>query len=300
MESRHSGIALCEPLGSAKGRTSLHKLFTRVGEASPLSHHALDVLRLTNNENTPFDDLQRVIQQDPAFAAKILRCVNSIFYGLRHEVSSLHAAIGLLGFRELRNIAATVFLSRLFRQPSDFRNYSREGLWKHLVAVATTSRLVSLVCGRAAPDEAFMAGLLHDLGLVLIDLNLRTHFCRVLQRLDRHKETVDIERKILTFDHTEIGEFVAGHWNFSEAVTASIRHHHQPQQYAGPARDVIYVVAISNYLCSRYGYTSLGVRNLVPPPDDVYAGLGLDETDLRIIWDELELTLQKAAAIARI
>jgi HD-like signal output (HDOD) protein len=91
---------------------------------------------------------------------------------------------------------------------------------------------------------------------------------------------------------------VARKWNIPDQVVAAITYHHQPWVYTGPHKDLVNVVAVANYLCSRAGLTSLGVHNVAAPPDDVYSGLGLDQVSLAIIWDELDTVLEKATALA--
>jgi HD-like signal output (HDOD) protein len=277
---------------------ALHKLFRRIGEVSSLPSAAVRFVQLAGQESTRIEDLRRVIQSDPALAVRVLRRVNSAYYGLRNRVADLRQAIGLLGIREVRNLVLTVYVSQLFQEPGDYRTYQREALWKHSVCVGAAARLVSIICGRGAPDEAYLAGLIHDVGLILLDQRLRKHFCRILDGLDESETTPEIERKILGFDHADLGQFVARQWYFPDQVTDAIGYHHRPEEYTGPHADIVNVVSIANYLCGRLGFTSLGVPNVAAPPDEVYAGLDLDESGLRIIWDELEATLDKALAMA--
>ena len=139
---------------------------------------------------------------------------------------------------------------------------------------------------------------MHDLGLILLDQALRKHFYRVIDEINPETPTHIVENRLLTFDHAVLGGFVARRWNFPEQIADAITFHHQPWCYTGPHRDLCHVVAVANYLCSRAGYTSLGVHNVATPPDEVYRNLGLDQVTLAIIWDELDKTLEKASALA--
>ena len=102
----------------------------------------------------------------------------------------------------------------------------------------------------------------------------------------------------LSFDHAMLGGFVAQRWNFAQQIVDAIAYHHAPLSYTGPYKDMLYLVTIANYLCSRAGRTSLGVHNVTPPPDELYSGLGVDHVSLTIICSELEATLDKAEALA--
>lgn len=285
-------------LADGKRRSALERLFQRLGEVACLPSSAMLILQLDEQRNSRIDDLCHIIKGDPALAARVLQRVNSAFYGLRRQVADLRTAVGLLGFREIRNLAITVLMGRLFIQPGAYGNFSREKLWTHCVAVATTSRLVSLVCGRGVPDECYVGGLLHDLGLMLIDQYLRSHFYRVLRKLNERTPTSLVEQRILSFDHAQLGAYVAHQWRFPDSVGAAIGFHHRPGDYSGPHADFVSVVAIADYLCSRWGYTSLGVQNNAAPSDSVYKQLNLDETNLKIIWDEMEGSLEGIAGMA--
>jgi HD-like signal output (HDOD) protein len=279
-------------------RLALERLFARIGDVTTLPTSAQRVLRLTEDENADPEKLREAIQSDPVLVARILRRLNSSYYALSNKISDMRSAISLLGMREIRNLALTVFVSRFFEGGTVHGAYRRENLWSHSVGVAVASRLVARVCGRGACEEAYIAGLLHDLGLILLDQTLRRHFHKVLDAIDEATPTHIAESRILTFDHALLGGFVARRWNFPDAVADAITFHHQPWCYTGPHKDIVQVVAVANYLCSRAGVTSLGVQNVPPPPDEVYSELGLDQVTLAIIWDELDTALEKATSLA--
>jgi putative nucleotidyltransferase with HDIG domain len=276
----------------------LEKLFDRIGEVSSLPSVVSRILEVVNNETTGGDDLLKAIGGDPALAARILRTVNSASYGLRRAVTDLKSAIGLLGFREIRNLAFTIYIARSFKEGIGYRTYSREMLWNHMVAVAIAAKLVGGVCGRVPGDEAYLAGLLHDLGLILIDQHIQHRFRKVIDRLTDDTPTCAIERDVLGFDHTEIGEFVARKWRFPAQVTDAIRFHHAPAAYRGEHKLLVYTVSVANYLVSRCGPTSLGVNNVAMPGPDVFAGLSLHNEQLREVCERLDESLDAASTIA--
>jgi len=279
-------------------RVALERLFARIGDVTTLPAAAQKVLRLTEDENANPEQLREAIQSDPVLVARILRRLNSSYYALSHKVSDIKMAISLLGMREIRNLALTVFVSRFYEGGAVHGRYNRENLWSHSVGVAVASRLVARVCGKSACEEAYIAGLLHDIGLILLDQTLPRHFHKVLDAIDEQTPTHIVESRILTFDHALLGGFVARRWNFPDPVADAITFHHQPWCYSGPHAELVHVVAVANYLCSRAGVTSLGVHNVSPPPDEIYSALGLDQVTLAIIWDELDTALEKATSLA--
>jgi putative nucleotidyltransferase with HDIG domain len=279
-------------------RSALERLFARIGAELPLPAVGQRILQPGEKDAACSDELREAIQSDAELTARILRRLNSAYYGLSHQVSDVRTAVSLLGAGEIRNLALTALLAALFEPPSEHAIYCREKLWSHSVAVAATARLVSRVCGLGRPEEAYLAGLLHDLGLILIDRTLPRHFAQVLDSLTPGVPTCAMENRLLSFDHAALGGYVARRWNFSQAIADAITFHHVPLGYRGEHHDLVNVVTLANYLCSRAGRTSLGVSNVQPPADEVYSGLGLDQVTLSIICAELDATLEKADALA--
>lgn len=279
-------------------REALERLFEHIGTVASFPAVGQRVLSLTDGENASPEELRDAIQGDPVLVAHILRRLNSSYFGLSHRIADVRTAVNLLGVREIRNLAVTVFMAKMFEEDGSHGTYRREGLWSHAVSVGVCARLVSRVCGRSMPEEAYVAGLLHDIGLILLDQTLRRHFVRVLDELRPNLPTHEVENQILSFDHATLGGYVAQRWNFPQQVVDAIAYHHHPLSYKGPHQEMVYLVSIANYLCSRAGRTSLGIHNVVAPPDEVYRGLGLDHVSLTIICSELETTLERAEALA--
>jgi putative nucleotidyltransferase with HDIG domain len=279
-------------------RQALDRLFTRIGDLTTLPAGARQLVRLAGDPDCELEDLQQLIQTDPSVVAQILRRVNSSYYGLDKVVHDLARAAQLVGFREVRNLAITVYLSRMFEPSMSLRTFSRQGLWNHSVAVAATAHLVSRVCGRAVPADAYLAGLLHDIGLLVLNRQMRRYFARVINAVNEQVPTHVAEQKIYLFDHAQLGAHLAANWEFPRPVVDAIRFHHEVLRYSGPHRDLVYVVSVANYLCSRARCTSMGIHNVEPPPDRVYGELKLDQVALSIIWNELGVTLEKSSFLA--
>jgi putative nucleotidyltransferase with HDIG domain len=276
---------------------SAERLMARIADVSEMAGGVQRLLDLGTRSNS-LAELQQQIQADPSLVAQILRRINSPYYGMSQEIHDLAAATRLLGFAEARNLAITVHLSRLFEHPLEYGTFSCGGLWHHSVAVAAAAQLVSRVCGCAIPAEAYLAGLFHDIGLLLVGRQLRRHFLQVIAAVSRFEATSPAERRVYRFDHAQLGAFVAERWCLPAAMVDTIRYHHEVDHYSGPHRDLVFVVATANYLCSRAGWTSMGVHNVAVPPDHVYRQIGLDQLALSVIWEQLLMTLQQAVFLA--
>lgn len=279
-------------------RTALERLFGHIGTVTSLPAVAQRILTLTQNESALSEELRDAIQADPVLVACMLRRLNSSYYGLGHKIADVRTAVNLLGVHEIRNLAITIFMAKMFEKDGSHGTYRREGLWSHSVSVGVCSQLVARVCGRGQSEEAYVGGLLHDIGLILLDQTLRPHFFHVLDEISPSVPTCVAEQQILSFDHATLGGYVARKWNFPQQIEDAVTYHHHPLAYSGPHKDIVYIVTIANYLCSRAGRTSLGVHNVMAPAEEVYSGLGLDQIALTVICSELDAALDKADALA--
>ncbi len=271
----------------ARDPIALDEFFDKVARLVSLPLIADRIIRLPLQENGDESALVEILQADPATAASVLRRVNSSYFGMTQKVNDLTRAATLLGARELKNVALTVLVKRLFDGAAAYGTYSREALWRHCVAVAVSARKIARVTGAVPQHEAYLAGLLHHLGTLLIDLHLRTRFCSMLEQLDIGRPTYRQEREILSFDQSQLGARIARSWNFSVNIVEAIRCHECPADYTGEHEKLVYLVNVADYLCSRAGLTALGIFNTPPPSGRAYSVLGVDRVALVIIWDDL-------------
>ncbi|MBX3425098.1 MAG: HDOD domain-containing protein [Pirellulales bacterium] len=293
-------VTLVVPSRSVKHQEALERLFTRVCELSALPGVAQRVLSVAGDEHADVEDLLHVVEQDPTLVIRILGSVNSAYRGLRQQVGDLRTAIALLGFREVRNLAITVYVARLTDSGEPYRNYSRTGLWRHLVAVGEVARVISKVCRRAEPEEAFLAGLLHDIGTLLIDQYMRPNWRRVLDMTDEGIEAIEAERHVLTFSRSDLSSYIAAKSLLPRRTCDAIAYHREPSQFRGKDRELLNVICLANYLTELRGLTAIGVPEAVPPGDDVYYGLGLRTEQMSELLQELEPALAAAEALAGI
>jgi HD-like signal output (HDOD) protein len=274
------------------------RLFARISEVSSIPDVALGIIRLANDPASEAEDLLQAIQQDAALALRIMRTVNSSFYGLPRQVADLKRAITLLGFKEIRNLVLSAYVADLFRAGGGHGTYSRRGLWNHLVGVGAVARLIARVGAQVPPQEAYLAGLLHDVGLILLDQYLHRPFCQVVDALGGDRPICEVEREILGFDHALLGQYVAARWQLPEPLTTAVRHHHEADRYDGPQGAIVHVVALANTLSHRKGRTSLGVRDADLPSPQTFAALELREQEVAEIWERVDEALQAADAMA--
>jgi len=286
-----------------EGRTgspnpALARLAARIGEISTLPEVVYRILTLVEDPQCGAADLTEAVRSDPALAMRVMRTVNSPYYGLEEKVADLQQAIAILGFREIRNLAITSHVATLFRTSEGYKHYSRRGLWQHLVATGLVARMIAQTTGRIPPHEAYLAGLLHKLGLILLDYYAHAGFCRVVDNLRPDRPTCDVEMEVLGFSHAELGQTVAQQWNLPAHLTAAIGLHHRPEQIQESYGPLVGAVAVADFLCHRQDVSSLGVPNAPMPSAQIFLQLTLGRDALNQIVAQLEEALRSAEIMA--
>ena len=268
----------------------------KVNEISTLPQIALEVIRVASDPLSGALELKEVIEGDAALSARVLRCVNSSAYALRVKITNLQQAIAYLGVKQVRNLAMTATISRLFSSENTIGPYRRRGLWQHVVSVGIAARMLAMRLECADFEDVFLAGLLHDVGIILQDQHLNDGFREVVLALREKSSLSAAERRQWGFDHTEFGEAVGRRWRFPDAVLAAIRHHHRSAAYEGEHLPLVRCVEAANAICTLKGYSSVGLP-LVRPSKATFTGLSLTRNDVVVLAEDLDEELATHEAL---
>ena len=277
----------------------IDRVFQKIGDVSSLPTRAGEIIRLAQDADADADDLIEVIRSDPAIAMRIMRTVNSSYHGLRESVADLKQAVMLLGFQEIRNIAMSAYVAPLFRETTGYKDYTREGLWNHMVGTGMVAQEIARISGRVNPHEAYLAGLLHDIGFVMIDQYLHKGFRRVIDALTPERPAYQVERDTIGFDHAELGEYVAVKWKLPVHLSDAIGHHHHARDYEGPNRDMVQATSLSDWLCDYRQLPALGTSTSISPPIELFVDLGMDRNEITAVIGELDAALSRARIMAQ-
>ena len=159
----------------------LEEISRRIDQISTLPQVALRVMKVANDPNSGAANLKEVMEGDVALSARVLRCVNSSAYAVRVKVTNLQQAIAYLGMKQIRNLAMTASVSQLFKQDETIGTFRRAGLWRHFVSVGLAARLIAMRLKFANFEDMFLAGLLHDIGIVFEDQYAHRDFVATIQ-----------------------------------------------------------------------------------------------------------------------
>lgn len=197
-------------------------------------------------------DLERLVANDQAIAARLLKLANSAFYGLPGKVNSLSRAITLLGFNTVRSMVLTIGVVNKFSGQSGNKYFDRGEFWEHSLSVAVASKLLGTKDPSINPEEAHIAGLLHDMGKVVFDFCKPTEFYEAMMRV--HEFGVDpraAERESIGFSHDEVGALLADKWRFPEFIRESMAFHHTPAE-AAHFPVIVSAVALANQIVHSF------------------------------------------------
>ncbi len=271
-------------------RPDLERICSRIYEISTLPQVAARVMEVAADPKSGAMELKEAMEIDVSLSSRVLRCVNSAAYATSERVTSLQHAVAILGFKEIRNLAMTASVSKLFTGEVAIGTYRRGALWRHLVSVGICGRLIATRVKAEEPEEAFLAGLLHDIGIVLEDQYLNEQFVEVMESLQNDSVLSEVENEVIGFDHSRLGGKLAEAWRFPRPVADAILYHHDSTRHRGANATIVQCVEVANYACSVKGIPSIG-RNFVRFPQAAIEGLSLTRADFVALVQDLDREL---------
>jgi len=244
-------------------QNELEKVIMEAGDLPAMPHIAGMVMNRLSDRNVSARQIQRIISADQALAAKILKVANSAFYGCTRKVSTLTDAVVILGFNTIRSLVLAISTRSILQRSSEGLGLSKEALWKHSIGCAVGCRILSGMISFPRQEEAFVCGLLHDIGKLVLSQNFSQKYRKVEEKAVRDKVSYrEAENEILGFDHTQVGALLLRKWNFSQDLEKVIEFHHEPSR----AKGIVELAAITNFsdkLCNKLGIGSKKDESIV-------------------------------------
>jgi len=244
---------------------------------------AAAALAVAEDPGATASDLLRVILTDPPIAARVLRVANSVFFrsAARGEVTDLQTAIVRLGFSNVRNLLMGVSVIRSFNAFFVDAPYTREDFWVHCISVGALAGRLSQADERISSSTAFVSGLLHDIGKLVLDRYHRDAFTHALRLAQSERLPLDeAERRRFGSDHAAIAGELMDLWNFPRELSDPVRWHHDPERCPERHRLHAILVQAADYLCNTNGLGYSGNAHPAAPPDRYLELLGVKPGDL--------------------
>ena len=243
-----------------------NRILKSLVDLPPMHEVVTKAQEIMADPNSNMEDLVAIIETDQSMVVKILKLMNSAYYGLSREVSSVRQACGLLGFQALRELIVAVGVSNVLGKKLKGYEFESGELWLHSIATGFCSRILAEKKNRELANDAYTGGLLHDVGKIILDpyvLERKNAFDDFTK--DETKMVLDAEKSILGFDHAEIASDICRKWRIPENVILAMQYHHYPSLSKGS--ELAHIVHTADYL----------VR---------LSGLGYEDDDLMIELEE--------------
>ncbi len=270
----------------------------RVTEIGSLPEITTRILEVVENPRATARQVHDVVRADPALAAKILKIITSSFYGLPAQISNLERAIVMLGLAALKNLALATSLLKLIKTAELGPGFTTRDLWRHCVAVAVAGRQIALTGHAVQPDEAFVAGLMHDLGLIIEQQLFPQKLADVVARCAAERQSFcACESAIIGADHSAIGVTLATKWKFPLTLRNVIGYHHEPMSLQPEHQKLATVVYVADTLActAQYGLWLTAANQT--PSEALVAMLNMPAEELERVRSELPARLGEAEEI---
>lgn len=279
-----------------RAKAIVDKALASIGDIATLPEVTIKIIHIVEDPKSTARDLHEVIKNDPALSVKVLKVVNSAFYGLPGQVASVDRAIILLGLSAVKNIAIAASIARLFKGKRISDQFSAADLWRHSVAVAVAARAL----GKLSPhpvllDELFVAGLIHDVGTLVERQAFPDEFSDVIRRSSESPQSfLEIEREIVGADHQAFGVGLTTKWKFPRHLRAAVGFHHGPESVSAELRNMAALIHVADVLAcqERLGFYLTAQNEAINPA--VLEMLSLTDSHVAEVRETLPRQLAEA------
>ena len=253
------------------------------------------ISKLLQNPQTSAEEIGKVITTDQALASKVLKLVNSAFYGFPGKISTITHAIVILGFSTVANIVLTASILDVFKRPgSEAPDFDMQQFWMHSISCGAAAQAIAKFTGSPEKEECFIAGLVHDIGKIILCQYQPETFAQIVADV-RQKDCLFYESEInlFKFTHQEVGGLLADRWNLPKNLASAIKFHHQPM----PSRDhytMTAVVHTADIFVRALDFGNGGDAKIPLLSENVWNNLGLQNANLLQLFANITDEIERA------
>ncbi|MDR1533521.1 MAG: HDOD domain-containing protein [Planctomycetota bacterium] len=267
-----------------------------IGDLPTLPTVVTKIVGQLNNPSTNAADIGKLIEQDPALSGKVLRLVNSAYYGFPRQIKSIQSAVVILGFNKIRTTIMTASLFSSFRKgPAGFLNINR--FWQHSLGAAMGAKSAAETLGSVhLAEDAFIGGLLHDVGKIIMDQYQPAIFGPILKyAADKGMLVTEVENQVMNgFNHAAIGSWLVENWRLPKDIVRMVEGHHSPQRY-NQDRELVAFVHIGDILARAIGVGNGGDNRMPALNSEIVANFQLNEVFFEKSVTKLIREIEKAS-----
>ena len=227
----------------------LYKQLSTLNNLPTLPHILLNLMAACNQESQNMDKIADLVSNDPALSASILKLVNSAYFGLPRKVEAVGQAVMLVGTSGIKNLAICACVYEAFPKPKADGIFSLKNFWWHALRCAFLAKHMAFEMGICQPDEAFLAGLLHDIGKAVLWVNCKKTYEALLATSGNDKDRLLAGEAQMGATHAEVGAWLLDRWRLDPSIADCVRHHHEQPERIAQAFAMVQIVHVANLLC---------------------------------------------------
>lgn len=268
-----------------------------VSDISSIKSIVTAIVRVINDPRSTVKELKEVILLDPPLAAKVLKTANSAYYSrsFTRSYSDIEQAIIWMGTEVIKELALSQKVCEIFDKDEQIEEYSRKALWRHSIAVALMAKMIYRKEFGLRGETAYVAGLLHDIGIIAEDQFSQEDFKRVLQLSKaKHIDMAKSEMETLGYNHAEVGEAISDSWRLPRELVATIGFHANPLDYEGRFSKNVLTLYVADYVCQENGF-AFGAAPVHDKPvfKECLKQLDIKPYALELIFKSMKLEIAK-------
>ena len=274
-------------------KEQIYAKIQKSGNLPTLPEILLKLLEACDNESTPISEIAAIISKDPVISFKVLQLVNSAYYGLRTKFKSVDQAVVYLGANSVKNIAITTSIHQVFERKKykNAKRFNPNTFWYHSLLTATMAKRIAERVGYEHQEEAYLSGLLHDIGrLILVSTFPKEHESILIETKDL-QNVLWAEKQLIGITHCEVGAWLINNWNLDTLMADAIKYHHEPLEQVQEAFPLVKIIHLASLLSEK-----VQDKDLIAETSEQL--FGLNETDLVQVTEGVnDLVLEIAASL---
>ncbi len=275
----------------SSNKETIVKALTAVKDLPTLPTVITRLRKALEDERMGAEGVARIISEDPTLTSQILRVVNSAYFAVKGgRITSVQYAVSRLGMKEINRICSVLAVIETFKSIGPHLDHNE--FWKHSVMTGITARIIYRFSRKPmylVEDEAYVAGLLHDVGILILDHYFPAFYMRTREQARHEKKSHDqVERENMGMDHGEVGGLVLNLWNLPPGVVQAVNWHHQSEQAEAAHRPLVSIVTLADSICRELAIGDPFEGALVSYNEKDLASIGLTPDSLPAIKEKVQ------------